>query len=76
VVVVEVSKEVLVAILNAAQDGAEPCVPFSRDQGEFAKRAAALSMTKCGQVAKMAESLLLGVPVEIPQPDTADGELV
>lgn len=72
----EVSKEVLEAILNAAQDGHEPCVPFSRDQGEFAKRAAALSMKKCGQIAAMAEALLLGEAVEIPEPDTADGELV
>ena len=47
-----------------------------RDPGEFAKRAAALSMKKCGQVAKMAEALLLGEPVEIPPADTADGELL
>ena len=72
----EVSKEVLEAILNAAQDGAEPCVPFSRDQGEFAKRAAALSMKKCGQVAAMVQAVLLGEPVEIPQLDAADGESV
>ena len=72
----EVRKEVIEAILNAAQDGAEPRVPFSRDPGEFARRAAALSMKKCGQVAKMAEALLLGEPVEIPPADTADGELL
>jgi len=67
-------RRVVEAILNAAQDGKEPCVAVSRDPAEYAKRVAALSMKKCEQIEKMAKALLLGEPVNIPEPDTADGD--
>ena len=69
----EVSREVLEAILNAAQDGAEPCVEYSRDPAEFARRAAALSIKKCGQIAEIVKAVLAGDIIPMPEPDAADG---
>lgn len=57
---VKVPKAKIEKILRAARVGEEQVVPYSREPGLMADRAAELSRLKCGEVIQMCLEILAG----------------